>query len=161
MDTTLKTSFLQCTTLYQRFYTACLVYMALKSFLQKSPFFFLSYSFFNIWSTLSVELLLKFLTLQMQANTRFKFSHFGDFWKSHCSMASIFGQKLATLCLSSSQQHLKSKTSMRCIALVSRVLWLLQHPYFLETQVLAPLLLKRKAIQHPKNSKKHEQHPQF
>ena len=49
----------------QGFYTACLIYMALNFFLQKSPFFLLSSSFFNIWSTLSVEQLLKFLTLQM------------------------------------------------------------------------------------------------
>ena len=50
----------------QGFHTACLIYMALKFFLQKSPFFLLSYSFFNIWPTLSVEELLRFLTLQIQ-----------------------------------------------------------------------------------------------
>ena len=59
----------------------------------KSLLFLLFTILFSICSTLSLRELFKTLTLKMQANTRVKFSHLGDFWESHYSMASIFWQK--------------------------------------------------------------------
>ena len=77
------------------------------SFCKFSIFFYFVIQFF-IWSTLSLRELFKILTLQMQASTRFKFSHIGEFWKSHCSVVSIFWQKFDYFMFKSFMAALKS-----------------------------------------------------
>ena len=62
------------------------------AFQYKSLHFFLFTILSQICPTLSMKELLQILTLWMQANTRFKFSHLGQFQISHCSVALVFEQ---------------------------------------------------------------------